>query len=204
MQGLLNLPRALGPAGRSSGRTHRLLGSRGLQGIAAWVVLKDVRRALGKLKVLPAVDITPTMTCQVRMIQISAILRVSLAPVLPDLPFVGAVSLSLMTPPYLDFDLRRGTPGPGVQCISGASRKAFDGLHLQQGSQSLGSAGLQQGLDSATLHSRLSGWIGPREWLYHPDESALATGCRRGRTSCPCRRCRPTCRPRCRRSSSAP
>ena len=61
----------------------------------------------GKLKVLPAVDITPTMTCRVRMIQVSAILRVSLAPVLPDLPFVGAVSLSLMTPPYLDFDLRR-------------------------------------------------------------------------------------------------
>ena len=60
----------------------------------------------GKLKVLPAVDITPTMTCRVRMIQVSAILRVSLAPVLPDLPFVGAVSLSLMTPPYLDFDLR--------------------------------------------------------------------------------------------------
>ncbi len=55
---------------------------------------------------LPAVDITPTMTCRVRMIQVSAILRVSLAPVLPDLPFVGAVSLSLMTPPYLDFDLR--------------------------------------------------------------------------------------------------
>ena len=67
----------------------------------------------GKLKVLPAMDITPTMTCPVRMIQISAILRVSLAPVLPDLPFVGAVSLSLMTPPYLDFDLRcRPWPRP--------------------------------------------------------------------------------------------
>lgn len=84
------------------------------------------------------------------MIQISAILRVSLAPVLPDLPFVGAVSLSLMTPPYLDFDLRRGTLGPVMQCMSNVTGKGLFGMQLQQGSQSLGSAGLQQGWDFAT------------------------------------------------------
>ena len=33
-------------------------------------------------------------------------MRVSLAPVLQDLPFVGAISLSILNEPYLDFDLR--------------------------------------------------------------------------------------------------
>ena len=33
-------------------------------------------------------------------------IRVSLAPVLPDLPFIGGIGLSILNEPYLDFDLR--------------------------------------------------------------------------------------------------
>ena len=102
----------------------------------------------GKLKVLPAVDITPTMTCQVRMIQISAILRVSLAPVLPDLPFVGAVSLSLMTPPYLDFDLRRGTRGRQGRCTAVAARAGFWWHAAAAWFATLWGSALRQGLGS--------------------------------------------------------
>jgi Ca2+-dependent lipid-binding protein len=60
----------------------------------------------GKLKVLPAVNMTPVMAVRVRTVQMSAIMRVSLSPVLDDLPFIGGVALSFMTQPYLDFDLR--------------------------------------------------------------------------------------------------
>jgi len=60
----------------------------------------------GKLKVLPAVNMTPVMAVRVRTVQMSAVLRVSLSPVLDDLPFIGGVALSFMTQPYLDFDLR--------------------------------------------------------------------------------------------------
>lgn len=60
----------------------------------------------GKLKVLPAVNMTPVMAVRMRQVQISAIMRVSLSPVLDDLPFIGGISLSLMAQPYIDFDLR--------------------------------------------------------------------------------------------------
>lgn len=63
----------------------------------------------GKLKVLPAVNMTPVMAVRMRQVQISAIMRVSLSPVLDDLPFIGGISLSLMAQPYIDFDLRRGS-----------------------------------------------------------------------------------------------
>lgn len=62
--------------------------------------------ATGKLKVLPAVNMTPVMAVRMRQVQISAIMRVSLSPVLDDLPFIGGISLSLMSQPYIDFDLR--------------------------------------------------------------------------------------------------
>ena len=55
---------------------------------------------------LPAVNMTPVMAVRVRTVQMSAVLRVSLSPVLDDLPFIGGVALSFMTQPYLDFDLR--------------------------------------------------------------------------------------------------
>ena len=38
--------------------------------------------------------------------QVACAMRVSLAPVLPDLPFIGSLSLSILNEPYLDFDLR--------------------------------------------------------------------------------------------------
>ncbi len=60
----------------------------------------------GKLKVLPAVNMTPVMAVRVRTVQMSAVLRVTMSPVLDDLPFIGGVALSFMTQPYLDFDLR--------------------------------------------------------------------------------------------------
>ena len=60
----------------------------------------------GKLKVLPSVNMTPVMAVRVRTVQMSAILRVNLSPVLDDLPFIGGIALSFMTQPYLDFDLR--------------------------------------------------------------------------------------------------
>ena len=60
----------------------------------------------GKLKVLPAVNMTPVMAVRMRTVQISTIMRVSLAPVLDDLPFVGGIALSLMAQPFIDFDLR--------------------------------------------------------------------------------------------------
>ena len=55
---------------------------------------------------LPAVNMTPVMAVRVRTVQMSAIMRVSLSPVLDDLPFIGGIALSFMTQPYLDFDLR--------------------------------------------------------------------------------------------------
>ncbi len=60
----------------------------------------------GKLKVLPAVNMTPVMAVRVRTVQMSAVLRVTMSPVLDDLPFIGGVALSFITQPYLDFDLR--------------------------------------------------------------------------------------------------
>lgn len=77
---------------------------------------------------LPAVNMTPVMAVRVRTVQMSAVLRVTLSPVLDDLPFIGGVALSFMTQPYLDFDLRycpsHGVPGFGnlivaakLQCI---------------------------------------------------------------------------------------
>lgn len=53
---------------------------------------------------------TPVMAVRMRQVQISAILRVSLSPVLDDLPFIGGISLSLMAQPCIDFDLRQGLP----------------------------------------------------------------------------------------------
>ena len=38
--------------------------------------------------------------------QVACAIRVSLAPVLPDLPFIGGIGLSILNEPYLDFDLR--------------------------------------------------------------------------------------------------
>ncbi|KAK9806549.1 hypothetical protein WJX73_010111 [Symbiochloris irregularis] len=61
---------------------------------------------IGKLRVLPAVDMTPVMNAQLHTVQIACVLRVSLAPVLDDLPFIGGVGLSILDQPYLDFDLR--------------------------------------------------------------------------------------------------
>lgn len=55
---------------------------------------------------LPTVNMTPVMAVRVRTVQMSAIMRVSLSPVLDDLPFIGGIALSFMTQPYLDFDLR--------------------------------------------------------------------------------------------------
>ena len=55
---------------------------------------------------LPTVNMTPVMAVRVRTVQMSAILRVNLSPVLDDLPFIGGIALSFMTQPYLDFDLR--------------------------------------------------------------------------------------------------
>ena len=55
---------------------------------------------------LPAVNMTPVMAVRVRTVQMSAVLRVTMSPVLDDLPFIGGVALSFMTQPYLDFDLR--------------------------------------------------------------------------------------------------
>ncbi len=52
---------------------------------------------------------TPVMAVRMRTVQISTILRVCLAPVLDDLPFVGGISLSLMAQPFIDFDLRHGS-----------------------------------------------------------------------------------------------
>ncbi len=66
----------------------------------------------GKLKVLPAVNMTPVMAVRMRQVQISAIMRVSLSPVLDDLPFIGGISLSLMAQPYIDFDLRHWAAPP--------------------------------------------------------------------------------------------
>lgn len=60
----------------------------------------------GKLKVFPQVDMTPVMNAQLHAVHIACVLRVTLAPILDDLPFVGAVGLSILDQPYLDFDLR--------------------------------------------------------------------------------------------------
>lgn len=60
----------------------------------------------GKVRLLPEVDVTPVMNAQLHQVQMACVLRVSLAPVLDDLPFVGAVGLSILDQPYLDFDLR--------------------------------------------------------------------------------------------------
>ena len=69
-------------------------------------MLACLHDAAGKLKVLPSVNMTPVMAVRVRTVQMSAILRVNLSPVLDDLPFIGGIALSFMTQPYLDFDLR--------------------------------------------------------------------------------------------------
>ena len=60
----------------------------------------------GRLRVLPEVDMTPVMNAQLHAVHIACVLRVTLAPVLDDLPFVGGVGLSILDQPYLDFDLR--------------------------------------------------------------------------------------------------
>ena len=74
--------------------------------IVASLMLACLQDAAGKLKVLPSVNMTPVMAVRVRTVQMSAILRVNLSPVLDDLPFIGGIALSFMTQPYLDFDLR--------------------------------------------------------------------------------------------------
>ena len=51
---------------------------------------------------------TPVMNAQLHTFQIACVLRVSLAPVLDDLPFIGGIGLSILDQPYLDFDLRSG------------------------------------------------------------------------------------------------
>ncbi|CAK0771570.1 hypothetical protein CVIRNUC_003873 [Coccomyxa viridis] len=71
---------------------------------------------IGKLKVLPSVNMTPVMAVRVRTVQMSAILRVNLSPVLDDLPFIGGIALSFMTQPYLDFDLRL-VAGPDIMSV---------------------------------------------------------------------------------------
>ncbi|CAL8462063.1 g1594 [Coccomyxa elongata] len=75
---------------------------------------------IGKLKVLPAVNMTPVMAVRMRQVQISAIMRVSLSPVLDDLPFIGGISLSLMAQPYIDFDLRL-VAGPDIMSVPALS-----------------------------------------------------------------------------------
>ncbi|CAL5228044.1 g11108 [Coccomyxa viridis] len=71
---------------------------------------------IGKLKVLPAVNMTPVMAVRVRTVQMSAVLRVTMSPVLDDLPFIGGVALSFITQPYLDFDLRL-VAGPDIMSV---------------------------------------------------------------------------------------
>ena len=47
-------------------------------------------------------------------VQVACAMRVSLAPVLSDLPFIGGISLSILNEPYLDFDLRSF---PSIVCL---------------------------------------------------------------------------------------
>lgn len=92
---------------------------------------------------LPAVNMTPVMAVRVRTVQMSAIMRVSLSPVLDDLPFIGGVALSFMTQPYLDFDLRCAAGLPDAilcaACGCGQAGGAVKGLQvIHQGLVHLG------------------------------------------------------------------
>ena len=67
------------------------------------------------------VDVTPVMNAQLHAVQIACVLRVTLAPILDDLPFVGAIGLSILDQPYLDFDLRSVSQAgvhAGMQCMT--------------------------------------------------------------------------------------
>ena len=51
------------------------------------------------------------MVVALNTLHMSAVIRVTLSPVLHDAPFVGSVSFCFLDMPYLDFDLR-WAPGP--------------------------------------------------------------------------------------------
>lgn len=55
---------------------------------------------------MPELNFTPTMVVALNTLHMSAVVRVTLSPVLHDAPFVGSVSFCFLDMPYLDFDLR--------------------------------------------------------------------------------------------------
>ena len=63
----------------------------------------------GNLKVVPELNFTPAMVVALNTLHMSAVIRVTLSPVLHDVPFVGSVSFCFLDMPYLDFDLRCAT-----------------------------------------------------------------------------------------------
>lgn len=49
---------------------------------------------------------TPEMHIRLQTIQFSGLMRLALEPLLPDLPFIGGCSISFLSMPELDFDIR--------------------------------------------------------------------------------------------------
>eukprot|EP00208_Stichococcus_sp_RCC1054_P005462 CAMPEP_0206148526 /NCGR_PEP_ID=MMETSP1473-20131121/36862_1 /ASSEMBLY_ACC=CAM_ASM_001109 /TAXON_ID=1461547 /ORGANISM="Stichococcus sp, Strain RCC1054" /LENGTH=511 /DNA_ID=CAMNT_0053545887 /DNA_START=207 /DNA_END=1739 /DNA_ORIENTATION=- len=61
------------------------------------------------LKVLPktkGIDLTPEMHVAFNTLHVAGMLRVTLTPIVQDIPFVGGVSLSWLEMPMVDFDVR--------------------------------------------------------------------------------------------------
>ena len=57
---------------------------------------------------------TPEMHIRLQTIQFSGLMRLALEPLLPDLPFIGGCSISFLSMPELDFDIRYLKSGAGV------------------------------------------------------------------------------------------
>eukprot|EP00884_Botryococcus_braunii_P021715 jgi/Botrbrau1/8227/Bobra.0392s0023.1 len=67
-------------------------------------LLQAVR--IGNLKLVPEIDMTPTMTVRISSIQVAVDLRLCLGPVLEDLPLLKGMSVSVLDEPTIDFDVR--------------------------------------------------------------------------------------------------
>ena len=67
---------------------------------------------------VPELNFTPAMVVALNTLHMSAVVRVTLSPVLHDAPFVGSVSFCFLDMPYLDFDLRSAAAGAHEQGLS--------------------------------------------------------------------------------------
>ncbi|KAK9843062.1 hypothetical protein WJX74_006435 [Apatococcus lobatus] len=84
---------------------------------------------------LRRLDMTPEMHIRLQTIQFSGLMRLALEPLLPDLPFIGGCSISFLSMPKLDFDIRvvGGADLMSVPALSSWIRSSvlqgfFDGL----------------------------------------------------------------------------